>query len=119
MCSLKGAKEVAIFLSVIVSLINWLLCNNGGNKSIKFGDVLVDSISCQLFEVKELTFKAEFVFARLGGVALLKGKPDFGGSRAGFDAGFVFVGNRLIEKGFGFDHSIGIKRQGCVSGRSR
>jgi len=66
-----------------------------------------------------LTFKAEFVFARLGGIALLKGEPDFGGSGAGFDTSFVFIRNGLIEKGFGFDNGFGVERQGCVGGRSR
>ena len=45
-----------------------------------------------------MTLKAKFVFARLGGIALLKCEPDFGGGSARFDASLVFVGDRLIEE---------------------
>ena len=77
--------------------------------------MLVDGVSRRFLEIEELTFKAEFVFARLRGVALFESEPNFSGVGAGFDASFVFVGNRLIEKCFGLDDDLRIefRRFGC------
>ena len=46
LCCFESVKEVTVFLCVVVSLIERLLCNDGGNKSVEFGNVLVDSVGC-------------------------------------------------------------------------
>ena len=113
----ESAEKVTIFLGVIVALIDGLLSDNRGDKSVKFGNVLVDGVRCEFLEIEELAFKAEFVFARLRCIALLKGEPNFGGGGAGFDASFVFVGDGLIEKCLGLDDDLRIENRDRSSGR--
>ena len=70
---------------------------------------MIDGVCSGLLEVKELAFEAEFVFTGLGSVALLKAGPDLRCSGAFFEAGFVFVRDRLIEEGFGLDNDLKIE----------
>ena len=67
----ESTEKIAIFLGVVITLTGGLLCHDGGNEDIELGDMLVDAVGSRLFEVEELAFESEFIFARFGSVALL------------------------------------------------